>query len=500
MENDIILKINNVAKKYPGVLALDDVSFDLRRGEVLALIGENGAGKSTIIKALTGAIKPSSGSIEFEGETYTSFTPALALDKGIVAIYQEFNLINYLTVGENIFFGHQPTKRGFINKKKMFNDAKEILERTGVDIPVNKQVSKLGTSHQQIVEIAKALSRKSKLLIMDEPSATLTNTEIVILHNVIRRLKSEGVSIIYISHKLEEVFEISDRTTVLRDGKLVCTKDTSELTRDELIKHMVGRTLNEVFPDSEYSGENKEVLRVENLTNDYFNNISFSLYEGEILGIGGLVGAGRTEVLRAIFGVDPITSGDIFIRGEKVEIKKPIDAIKDGIGLIPEDRKMQGLFLMMSVKDNITIASMQKIERRGFIRKGEERRLVSNCIDDLRIKTPSQIQLVRNLSGGNQQKVVLSKWLSTDSDIYFFDEPTRGIDVNAKQEIYELMRNLIRNKKSIIMVSSEMPELIGMADRIIVMAEGSQIGCLDRSEANQEKIMQMASSKNIGGV
>lgn len=496
MEQNALLRVNNLVKKYPGVVALNGVSFELLKGEVLAIVGENGAGKSTLIKALTGAIKPTSGDIEYDGVSYSELTPDSSLEKGITAIYQEFNLINYLTTGENIFFGNEPLRRGFIDKKRMYKEASEVLARTGVDVPIKTQVSKLGTSQHQIIEIAKALSRDSKILIMDEPSAALTNREVKILHGVVRRLQSEGVSIIYISHKLEETFELADRVIVLRDGNVICEKKTSELTRRDLIRHMVGRHLTEQFPQTCYEGgECEEVLRVENLSNRNVHNISFSLYEGEILGIGGLVGSGRTELLRAIFGADPYDSGQVYIKGRAIN-KKTNQSIKAGLGFLPEDRKEQGLFLGMSVKDNISFASMKYILRKtGLIHFAKERKRTAKYISDLDIKTPSQRQLARNLSGGNQQKVVLAKWLSTNSDIYIFDEPTRGIDVNTKHEIYEIMRKLTQMKKSILMVSSEMPELIGMSDRVIVMASGHMMGILENDEIDQERIMQLASQK-----
>lgn len=490
----IVLKMNNITKVFPGVLALDNVCMEFEQGEVHAIIGENGAGKSTLIKILTGAHEPTSGTIELFGQTHTHFTPHEAIEKGISAIYQEFILVPYLTVTENIFYGREELNGIFLKKAEMQQKTRELCREMGVDVDPKAKVQDLGVAYQQIVEIVKAVSHNAKVLVMDEPSAPLTTKEIEMMFNVIRKLKEKGVTILYISHRLEEVFEICDRVSIMRDGKYIKTAKTCDITKKELIAHMVGRELGENFPGG--AGSTGEVvLKAEHLMTAKIKDVSFELKRGEILGFGGLVGAGRTETAMALFGVDALKAGHIELNGKRIKVKSPKDAISKGIGLIPEDRKKFGLVLTMQVKENITYGILGSISNASFVNVKKEDEISQNLRDELRIKTPSLKQKAKNLSGGNQQKVVLAKWLATKCDILIFDEPTRGIDVGAKQEIYYLMNELTKRGKSIIMISSEMPELIGMSDRIIIMHEGLIAGELAKHEYSQEKILEIASGQ-----
>jgi ribose transport system ATP-binding protein len=489
-----ILELIKINKHYPGVQALKDISLDFRRGEVHAIVGENGAGKSTLIKILAGAVIPDSGEILFQANTYTHLTPKHAMELGITAIYQEFNLIPPLTIAENIFYGREYIKRLFLDRKTMNNIASDLCREMEIDLNPKQLVKDIGVAYQQIVEIVKAVSQNAKILIMDEPTAPLTNTEIQALFRVVRNLQNRGVTIIYISHRLEEIFEICDRVSVLRDGEYVVTKDIKTTNREELVSYMVGRTLGEDYPEITTNAD-EIVLEVNNISNSKLSDISFNLKKGEILGFGGLVGAGRTELGMAIFGSDSIDGGEIVLKGKKANIKSPLAAIKKGIGLLPEDRKQHGLLLELSIKNNITLGILDRITKNGFIINRKEIEICNALKNELRIKTPNFSQLVRNLSGGNQQKVVLAKWLASQCDVLIFDEPTRGIDVGAKQEIYNLLRKLAEEGKSIIMISSEMPELIGMSNRIIVMYEGRIMGELKRNEFSQERILNLASGK-----
>ena len=492
--DDVILRVKNICKYYPGVKALEDVSFEVRRGETHAICGENGAGKSTFIKILTGAIEPTAGTIEFEGKEYSRLTPKQSMDLGISVIYQEFSLIPYLTVTENIFYGRE-IKKGLIrDMSAMEMQARELCKDMGVNIDVRKRVCDLGIAYQQIVEILKAVSRNAEFIIMDEPTAPLTVRETQVFFNIIKRLKEEHVTIIFISHRLEEVFEICDRVSVFCDGRYVVTKDVQEIDRRGLITYMVGRELSDDYPTPRREiGE--DILKVRGLTNKNVKDISFHLRKGEILGFGGLVGAGRTELVRAIYGADPILSGEITFRGEAYRPKDPGAALQAGIGLIPEDRKRQGAVLSLPISENVVYSILKRIAPMGVIHSKDEKEYVDKYIGELNIKTPSPGQLVKNLSGGNQQKVVLAKAMATNCDILIFDEPTRGIDVGAKQEIYALMCQLAEAGKSIIMISSEMPELIGMSDRIYVMSNGEIAGELLPEDYSQIKILEIASSK-----
>jgi ribose transport system ATP-binding protein len=493
VQNDnIILSLNKITKSYPGVLALDDVSMDFKQGEVHALLGENGAGKSTLIKVISGAIEPDSGTVSINSRIFLKMTPHLSKSQGIEVIYQEFNLIPALSSAENIFLG-EPIRKGILaDKKTMSQKAAEIFKSFNIDINPNIPVRNLSTAYQQIVEIAKVVSKNASILIMDEPSAPLTTSEVGILFEIIRKLKEKGVTIIYISHRIEEVFEISDRVTVMRDGEYIGTRFTHETERKELISLMVGRELTETYP----AGTRKPgstVLEVKKLCGNGIKDISFSLSKGEILGLSGLVGSGRTELVRTIFGAEPAESGEILLEGKSVRIKSPKDAIKMGIGLIPEDRKRQGIFLELDVKTNISLAAIKDLCKFTVVNKRAENILSADYKERLKIKTPGLKQKVKNLSGGNQQKVVLAKWLATKTKILFFDEPSRGIDVGAKQEIYSLMRRLTDSGMAIIMISSDMEELLGMSDRIIVLCEGKIAGEVSKREFSQNHILELAS-------
>ena len=488
-----ILEVKNLSKYYAGVKALDDVSLSFRRGEVHALAGENGAGKSTLIKAITGAIEPTAGTIILEGESFSKLTPIEAIEKGIAAIYQEFTLIPYLTVAENIYFGKEISNRGFVDRKAMNAKVSELLEDMGIELDPTAYVRDLGIAYQQIVEIVKAVAANSKILIMDEPTAPLTNKETEMLFQIIGKLRQREVTIIYISHRLDEIFRVCDRVSVMRDGKYICTEDTADISVHQLVAHMVGRELGEDYP-ARTKPLGDVVLDVSDLHSAKVNGVSFQLHRGEILGFGGLVGAGRTEVMQALFGADRITGGTVSVNGKKVTIKSPAMALDEGIGLIPEDRKNQGVLLGLSVRQNVTFSSLKQAMVGWFVSDKKDIAIANEYTDKLRIKTPSVNQLVKNLSGGNQQKVVLAKALATKCDIIIFDEPTRGIDVGAKQEIYNLMRQLVDEEgKSIIMVSSEMPELIGMSDRILVMRHGRIAGEIPKEDYSQELILEYAS-------
>ena len=486
--------MRKISKTYPGVTALDSVDFDVLPGEVHALVGENGAGKSTLIKILAGADTKDSGQILLGGVQVPIDNPQEAMRRGISIIYQEFNLVPYMNAAENIFLGREPASAipGVIDFRRMYADAERIIGELGVALDIRAPIRDLSVAQQQMVEVAKATSRKSTVIAMDEPSATLTEHELENLFNLIRRLKAEGVSIIYISHRLEEVFQIADRVTVLRDGLLIDTKSVSDTDREDIIRMMVGRELKDTIP--KVAAEHGDVaLAVKDLSREgVLHDISLEVRRGEILGLAGLVGAGRTEVARAIFGADPIDTGEIYLDGKRVRIRSPKDAIKLGIGLVTEDRKALGLILGMAVRENISLANLGILSKLGFVIRRKERDVASSYVEDLMIKTPSVEQAVQNLSGGNQQKVVLAKWLFTQSRVLMFDEPTRGIDVGAKTEIYQLMNKLAEKGVAIIMISSELPEILGMSDRIIVMHDGSIAGELTREEATQEKIMHLA--------
>ncbi|MDR3211279.1 MAG: sugar ABC transporter ATP-binding protein [Planctomycetota bacterium] len=490
-----ILKVEDISKSFPGVVALDKVRMDLREGEVHALLGENGAGKSTLMKILSGVYQPDRGRITFKGNPIT-FSSALDSQKaGISIIYQELNLIPHLSVAQNIFLGKEPLKWGFhINDKKMNAAAEKILGGLNTHLDPRSLIKNLAVSKQQMVEVAKALSNNSEVLIMDEPTSALTGAEIEELFRVIRTLRSQKVGIIYISHRLEELKSIADRVTILRDGQYISTDNYADLNMGEIVKRMVGREMKNKFPEKKAKPSNKVILEVK----DYQRRgetalASFSLRSGEILGVAGLMGAGRTELARAIFGADPVSGGELRVDGKPVVVKTPRDAIRNGIGYLSEDRKSFGLALGMQVKENITMAFLEEVSSRsGRIYKSREKEVAERFIQRLNIRTPSISKAVKNLSGGNQQKVVIAKWLFRNAKILFFDEPTRGIDVASKFSIYELMDQLAASGAGVIMISSDLPEILGMSDRIMVMCQGRIAAIFDRSEATQEKILQKA--------
>lgn len=498
MSDKVILSVKDIVKTYPGVVAIDHVSFDVREGEVLALIGENGAGKSTMIKTLSGAIQTDSGTITMNGKSFDAMTPKLAKEQGIEVIYQEFTLVPGISAAENVFLGEKTKDGLFVDFKERERRTAELFKQMHVDIDPSKPVRSLSPACQQIVEIAKAVSKNVKLLIMDEPTAPLTVSEVDTLFTIIRDLKARGVTIIYISHRLEELFEVADRITVMRDGKYVDTKNVADVDRKQLIALMAGRELNESYP-VRTNAIGEEMLRVDSLTGNGDKNISFTLHKGEILGFAGLVGAGRTELMRVIYGANPVESGKIYISGKEVKILSCGDAIKNGIGYIPEDRKNQGVFLRMSIKWNTVINNIKAFCNGMFVDEKKELAAAEKYEKAFNIKAPTLEQKVGNLSGGNQQKVVIAKVLAANSKIIIFDEPTRGIDVGAKQEIYKLMNELVAEGHAIIMVSSDMPELLGMSDRIIVIAEGEKTGEVEKADFDQNYILDLASGGKMKG-
>ena len=489
-----ILEFKNITKKYAGVVALDNVSLAFRAGEVHALAGENGAGKSTLIKSTTGAVIPTSGTILIDGKEYTNnLTPAIAKEQGVAVIYQEFNLVNDISIAENVFLGSPIRTHGMIDMKAMVSESQKIFEQLGINIDVTANVRTLTTGYQQLVEIAKALSHKVKILVMDEPSASLTTNEVEIMFKIIKKLKASGVTIIYISHRLDEIFEITDRVSILRDGKMIKTVNTCDTNRQELISMMVGRELTEQYPKLDKQEQTEVLMDVKHLKGPGVKDVSFQLRKGEILGFGGLVGAGRTESVQLVCGITGKTGGTITYKGKELKVKNPKDAIEQGIALAPEDRKKQGLMLHMSVGENIYFPSLLQISKHDVIDYTKAKNIVGEYIKALAIKTPSDRQICKNLSGGNQQKVVIAKWLAKNPDVIILDEPTRGIDVGAKQEIYGIMNELIQAGKSIIMISSDMEELLGMSDRIVVFCEGRVTGELSKTEFCQEAVMSLAS-------
>ena len=491
---DVILTMKGIDKSFPGVHALDHVDLELRRGEVHALMGENGAGKSTLMKVLTGIYHKDSGTITYEGREVEFSNPREAQDAGIVIVHQELNMLGHLTVAQNIFIGREYMKGKLIDDKKMNEEARKLFDQLGIDIDPTETMSRLTVGKQQMCEIAKAISHEAKVIVFDEPSAALTEAEIEELFKIIRDLRNKQMGIIYISHRMDEIKVITDRVTVMRDGGYVGTLITKDCTKDDIINMMVGRVIYEdPKTESAVAKDAPVVLKVEHLNaGRMVKDVSFELRKGEILGFSGLMGAGRTETMRALFGADPKQSGDIYVNGEKIEVRTPQDAVRHGIGYLSEDRKRYGIVVDKSVAENSTMASLENYMKGMFIDKKKENDAAQKYVDLLRTKTPGVDQLVVNLSGGNQQKVVIAKWLVRNCDILIFDEPTRGIDVGAKSEIYQLMNELVEEGKSIIMVSSEMTEILRMSDRIVVMCEGRKTGELGIEEATQERIMHAA--------
>lgn len=495
---EVILTMNGIDKSFPGVHALDHVNLEVKKGEVHALMGENGAGKSTLMKVLTGIYTKDEGSITYEGKEVEFSNPRDAQAAGIVIVHQELNMMNHLTVAQNIFIGREMMSGKLISDKKMNEEARKLFDKLNIDIDPTEKMGRLTVGKQQMCEIAKAISHDAKVIVFDEPSAALTEAEIDELFKIIRDLREKQLGIVYISHRMDEIKVITDRVTVMRDGSYVGTLITEDCTKDDIINMMVGRVIYEdpktksnVAPDAPV------VLKVEHLNaGKMVQDVSFELRKGEILGFSGLMGAGRTETARALFGADPKESGDVYVNGEKVEIKSPMDAVKQGIGYLSEDRKRYGIAVQKTISENSTLASLDNYMNGIFINKKKEAEVAQKYVESLKTKTPSVEQLVVNLSGGNQQKVVIAKWLVKDCDILIFDEPTRGIDVGAKSEIYHLMNELVAEGKSIIMISSEMTEILRMSDRIVVMCEGRKTGEMSIEEATQERIMHAATLRN----
>lgn len=490
--NDYILEMKDVVKEFSGVTALKDINFFCRRGETHALMGENGAGKSTLIKLLSGASFPTRGKVYFNGSEFDAKTPREAMEKGIAIIYQELNLVGEMNAVENMFLGHEYFKGVFVDFERMRSETIEILKKMKVEVDVDVPVKELSVAQQQMIEIAKALLKKAQLIVMDEPTATLTSHEVANLFEIIKSLKKDGVTIIFISHHLEEIFEICDSISILKDGQYMGRYDVTEMTQDKVIRLMVGREMAELFPPQTVPPKDRVVFEVKGITNGNVKDVSFQIREGEILGLSGLVGAGRTELARAIFGVDRKDAGEIMVDGKKVTIGRPLDAIEHGLGFVTENRKEEGLHLDFSLSFNILLPNLNKIRKGAFLNNKAEGEISNKHKESLKIATPDMETFAKNLSGGNQQKVVLAKWLETDCKILIFDEPTRGIDVGAKAEIYGLMRKMCAQGKAIIMISSELPEVLGMSDRILVMREGKVCGELDGKEATEEKIMRYA--------
>ena len=493
MNDKIFFEMRGISKTFPGVKALDDVGFTVAEGEIRALVGENGAGKSTLMKILNGNYKKDCGQILIDGKEVDITDPRVADANGITIIFQELNLVDELSITENIFAGRLAPNGGLINWKQLHAKAKELLLRVGFDVAPTTLVGELTVAGKQMVEIAKALNRDARIILMDEPSATLTKKELDALFQIIRDLKKNGIAVIYISHRMEEIFEICETATVMRDGKIIGTRDVATVSPDELVEMMVGREVDSAYPKREGVEIGEEILRVEHLCRkDRTQDVSFNLHKGEVLGIAGLVGAGRTEVMRAIFGVDYIKKMDVYVSGQKVKIRDPKSAKKHGIAFLTEDRKLEGLTLDFSVKSNIVAANLPSICAGGVTSNKLENQIADEYIARTRIKTPHRNQKVGNLSGGNQQKVVVSKWLNSNPDILIMDEPTRGIDVGAKREIYEIINELAAQGKAIILISSELPEVLGMSDRVLVMKDDAIVAELTGEQINAVEVMKYA--------
>src|SRR5919112_4204023 len=494
-----LLEMRSITKRFPGVVALDRVDFELERGEVHVLLGENGAGKSTLVKMLAGAYRPDEGEILLDGEAASISSATDAQKLGISTIYQEFNLVPQFTVAENIFLGRQPRRFGFVDRRKMREEARKLLDRMKVLVDPDALISNLGIAQRQMVEIAKALSLNARILIMDEPTASLSGQEVERLFEIVRGLKEEEVGVIFISHHLEEVTEIGDRVTVLRDGKMVGQVPATTDHR-ELVRMMVGRSIEDQFPRRR-TGVGEVLLEVKELSREgVLHDISFQVRAGEVVGIAGIVGAGRTELARTIFGADPLDSGEVWVEGRRIERFDPREAKHSGIGFITEDRQGQGIVPPLSVAENLALASLGRYTTAGLVDRKEQRSLAQKMIEELNIRTPSLEQEIRYLSGGNQQKVVIGKWLLADSKVLIMDEPTRGIDVGARVEIYELMNELTQEEAGILMISSDLPEVLGMSDRILVMRGGRITGELSTVEATQERIMALATQGSEAAV
>jgi len=501
-----LLSMQNISKSFPGVKALSNVSLEVSSGELHGLIGENGAGKSTLMKILSGVYERDSGELHLDGEPVEIEDPHHAQELGIAIIYQEFNLMPNLTVAENVFIGREPNRYTFVRWRDLNRQTQDLLDLLGVDLSPTARVRDLKVAEQQMVEIAKALSIQARIIVMDEPTSALTESEVTTLFGIMRNLKAQGLGVIFISHRLEEVFEICDCVTVLRDGRNVSTRDVRSVTKDEVIQMMVGRTLSELFQKQAEAGQGDVVLEVRNVGRTgtamdpsaiVLDGVSFTLRRGEILGLAGLVGSGRTDLARVLFGADQMDHGEVTIDGQGVKIRTPEDAIRHGMGYVPEDRKEQGLILSMAVRENVSLAKLGDLTRYGFVDRGREQGVVQEYVDTLQVRTPSLNQKVIYLSGGNQQKVVIAKWLALQPKILIMDEPTRGIDVGAKAEVHALMNQLAHEGVGVIMISSELPEILGMSDRILCMRQGRVVGELSSSEASAEQVMRLLTTDQV---
>ncbi|MEG1385529.1 MAG: sugar ABC transporter ATP-binding protein [Oscillospiraceae bacterium] len=487
------LEFRNINMEFPGVKALDSISFSVNKGEIVAFLGENGAGKSTLLKILNGDYQPTSGEIFIEGKKAAYSNPNEAIKAGISVIYQERQLAPFLSVAENIFLGRVPTKKGFINYKELNAKAQRIIDEFGLPISPAVPLKKISVAYQQMVEIMKAYARKAEVYCFDEPTAPLTDSEIKVLFNIIRKLKADGKAIIYVSHRMSEIFELTDRVVVFKDGQIMAVKETEKTNESELINLMVGRDIGDVFNNLERNTEFGDVvLELNNISNEKLNNISFSIRAGEIVGLSGLAGAGRSEVARAVFGADKITGGEMKLFGKPYLPRSPKDAMKAGIGLTPEDRKLEGLFLIQNVRENVSLAVLDKLTKYGFINFPNERKLVNESVKEFNIKTPSTEQRVLNLSGGNQQKVILSRWMAMNPKIIILDEPTKGIDVGAKSEIYSMICKVAKQGIAVIFISSELPEVIGLSDRIIGLKDGRLTAEISHKDATESEILSWA--------
>jgi len=497
----VLLQMTGISKQFPGVKALQHVDLQVRAGECLALVGENGAGKSTLMKILSGVYSPDEGTIAIDGQIVEPRNPHHAQELGVSIIYQEFNLFPNMAVEDNIFIGREPNRSGMVDRGRMRALAQDYLRQVGVDLDPRIEVRNLSVAQQQMVEIAKALSYNARIVIMDEPTSALTDNEVRALFEIIRSLKERGLAIVFVSHRLEEVFEICDRITVLRDGQNAGELDTATSSPEEVVRMMVGREIGDLYQKQASTARDNAVLEVRGLSRKgtqqddarvVLDGIDLQVRAGEIVGLAGLVGSGRTEVARAIFGADPFDRGEILLEGQPVTIHSPADAIKRGIALAPEDRKLQALVLALAIRENISLPNLGRLTSFGFVRRREERALAQRYIEALSVRTPSMEQKVVNLSGGNQQKVVLAKWLALNPKVLIVDEPTRGIDIGAKAEVHSLLSQLAESGVAVLMISSELPEVLHMSDRIYVMREGKMAGVIDRSEATEERVMELA--------
>jgi ABC-type sugar transport system ATPase subunit len=497
----LLLQMTGISKQFPGVQALQHVDLYVRPGECLALVGENGAGKSTLMKILSGVYAPDEGTIAIDGQIVIPSNPHHAQQLGVSIIYQEFNLFPNMSVEENIFIGREPNRTGFVDRGRLRDSAREYLKQVGVDLDPRTLVRNLSVAQQQMVEIAKALSYNARIVIMDEPTSALTDNEVRALFAIIRSLKERGLGIVFVSHRLEEIFEICDRITVLRDGHNAGELETATSTPDQIVRMMVGREITDLYQKEGSTAAEQVVLAVRGLSRRgtqqddsrvVLDGVDLDVHAGEIVGLAGLVGSGRTEVARAIFGADPYDSGEILLDGQQVFIKSPSQAIKHGIALAPEDRKLQALVLALAIRENVSLPNLGRLSKFGFVRRKEERNLAQRYIDALSVRTPSMEQKVINLSGGNQQKVVLAKWLALNPKVLIVDEPTRGIDIGAKAEVHALLSQLAESGVAVLMISSELPEVLRMSDRIYVIREGRIAGVIDHEDATEERVMELA--------